>query len=122
MAKEQENELKKLKENYAKLEINCANKLQDNNLIVHIAIDDLKKCQNANKKLLEENQKLNQKPQFPNANPWDNQELKELQEFARLICSGADIYAHCIDFEYTTFDYDDKNFDLIKKVVEKYGK
>ena len=49
-------------------------------------------------------------------------ELNELKEFARLICSGADIYAHCIDFEYTTFDYDDKNFDLVKKVVEKYGK
>ena len=48
-------------------------------------------------------------------------ELNELKEFARLMCSGADIYAHCIDFEYTTFDYDDKNFDLVKKEVEKYG-
>lgn len=121
-------ELKKLKENYAKLEINCANKLQDNDLIVHIAVDDLRECQNANKKLLEENQKLNQKPQFPNTNLWDIQELTELREFAKIVSKDIVISHNTTmsdDITYGCNFYDEilhkDKFNLIKKVVEKYG-
>lgn len=84
---ELKHENEELKKQVEQLDNLCSENMQSRDYMVAISVEDLKECQKANKKLLEENHKLNQKPQFLNNDFWDKQELNDLREFAKEIAN-----------------------------------
>lgn len=122
---ELKHENEELKKQVEQLDNLCNETMQNRDYMVAISVEDLKECQNANKKLLEENHKLKQKPQFPNINFWDNQELNDLREFAKIMSVHV-LLNRFTDNSVMFYDILKKDsqaeFNLVKKVVEKYGK